>query len=77
MLELENFWHADTGPVVVPADKIASFERIHRTIFLGENFVGPFYTNQNALEITLTHGAKVYAADVPENRILLTINKQD
>ncbi len=77
MLELENTpggVDGYTGPVMVPADKIASYECIHRTVFLGENFLGPFFTHHDAVEITLTHGAKVYAADVPTNRILLDIN---
>ena len=77
MLELQNFWNEETGPVMIPADKVASYEKVHRPVFLGENFLGPFYADHAALEITLTHGAKVYAPDIPENRIILDINRLD
>jgi hypothetical protein len=75
MLELENFWNSTTGPVMIPSEKIAGYQPIKRTVFLGENFLGPFFTDQDALEITLSHGAKVYCADVPENRILLDVSR--
>ena len=80
MLELKNLtdgFEGYDGPILVPADKVASYEKVHLTIFLGENFVGPMYTHRRALEVNLTHGASVYAADCAVNRILLDINKLD
>ena len=78
MLELKNVpggFEGYDGPVLLPAEKIASYERVRQTVFLGENNIGPFFTHFDALEVMLTHGETVFAADCAVNRILLDMSK--
>ena len=63
--------------VKLPADDVLSYSKVQRLVFLGENFVGPFYSHMDALEVNLRGGEQAYVADVAANRILLDINKLD
>ena len=63
------------GPMLVPADEIATYQAIYLTLHLGETMMGPIYGNRPALEVKLTNGDSIYAADCAPNRILLDINK--
>lgn len=80
MVELQNIkggFDGYEGPIMLPAEKIQSFQKVLLTMLVGENFWGPQYTHVEALEVKLVHGEHVYAANSAVNRILLAINQLD
>lgn len=74
MIELTNVPDGYNGPVILPPEHISGYERITRTLFMGENYMGPQYSHHHALEITLDHGQKVLVLDTPENRLRIAMH---
>jgi hypothetical protein len=77
VIHLENVPDGYPGPVMLPPEKIADYQRVERLVLVGENWMGPQYTSHKALVITLEHGEEVYALDTVENRLLIGMHRPE